>query len=50
MDNELYEYSPLPASPPLQWPGGARAALCVGSDVEHYEVDKPSTSIFGGTA
>lgn len=50
MDNELYEYSPLPARPPLQWPGGARAAFYVGSNVEHYEGDKPSTSIFGGTA
>lgn len=50
MNNELYDYSPLPARPPLQWPGGARVAFYVGLNIEHYEVDKPSTSIFGGTA
>lgn len=50
MNNELYDYTPLPARPPLQWPGGARVAFYVGLNIEHYEVDKPSTSIFGGTA
>ena len=50
MDNELYGYSPIVERPPLTWPGGAKLAVYVGLNVEHYEVDKPSTSIFGGTA
>lgn len=50
MDNELYDYSPIPERPPLSWPGGARVAFYVGLNIEHYQVDKPSTSIFGGTA
>jgi peptidoglycan/xylan/chitin deacetylase (PgdA/CDA1 family) len=50
MDNELYEFSPIVERPPLRWPNGAKLALYVGLNVEHYEVDKPSTSIFGGTA
>src|SRR3954454_16565045 len=50
MDNKLYEYSPITARPKLAWPDGARVAFYVGVNVEHFEVDKPSTSIFGGTA
>jgi allantoinase len=50
MDNRLYEYSPITARPKLNWPNGARVAFYVGLNIEHYEVDKPSTSIFGGTA
>src|SRR3954464_3412314 len=50
MDNKLYEYSPITARPKLTWPDGARVAFYVGVNIEHFEVDKPSTSIFGGTA
>ncbi len=50
MDNQLFPYSPLPERPPLVWPGGARVAFYLGLNIEHYRVDKPSTSIFGGTA
>jgi len=50
MDNQLYEYSPIIDRPRLEWPNGARVAFWIGLNVEHYEVDKPSTSIFGGTA
>jgi peptidoglycan/xylan/chitin deacetylase (PgdA/CDA1 family) len=50
MDNRLYAYSPITARPKLDWPNGARVAFYVGLNIEHYEVDKPSTSIFGGTA
>lgn len=35
---------------PIHWPGGARVAFYVGLNVEHYQVDRPSTSIFPGTA
>lgn len=50
MDNELYGYSPIVERPPLRWPDGKKLAVYVGLNVEHYEVDKPSTSIFSGTA
>jgi allantoinase len=50
MDNKLYDYSPITERPKLKWPNGARVAFYVGLNIEHFEVDKPSTSIFGGTA
>jgi allantoinase len=50
MDNTLYDYSSITSRPKLVWPNGARVAFYVGLNVEHHEVDKPATSIFGGTA
>ncbi|MGI5472715.1 polysaccharide deacetylase family protein [Streptomyces sp. CA-132043] len=50
MDNQLYDYSPIVEREPIHWPGGARVAFYVGLNVEHYQVDRPSTSIFAGTA
>ena len=31
------DHSPLPSRPPLRWPGGARVALWVAPNIEHYE-------------
>ncbi|MFH8347541.1 polysaccharide deacetylase family protein [Streptomyces sp. NPDC018045] len=50
MDNELFDYSPIVEREPIHWPDGARVAFYVGLNVEHYQVDRPSTSIFPGTA
>ncbi|HEV7825199.1 MAG TPA: polysaccharide deacetylase family protein [Mycobacteriales bacterium] len=50
MDNTLYPYSPITERPALTWPGGHRVAFYLGLNIEHYRVDRPSTSIFGGTA
>ncbi|MFE3646796.1 hypothetical protein [Streptomyces sp. NPDC059122] len=50
MDNQLFDYSPITERDPISWPGGARIAFYVGLNVEHYQVDRPSTSIFPGTA
>lgn len=50
MDNQLFGYSPITERPPVHWPGGARVAFYVGLNVEHYRIDRPSTSIFAGTA
>jgi len=50
MDNTLYDYSPIAHRPRLVWPNGARVAFYVGLNVEHYEVDKPATSIVAGTS
>jgi allantoinase len=49
MDNALYDYSPIAGRPGLAWPNGARVAFYVGVNIEHFEIDKPSTSIFAGT-
>jgi allantoinase len=50
MDNTLYTYSPIVSRPKLTWPNGARVAFYVGLNIEHFEVDKPATSISGITA
>jgi peptidoglycan/xylan/chitin deacetylase (PgdA/CDA1 family) len=50
MDNTLYDYSPIIDRPKIVWPHGARLAFYVGLNVEHFEVGKPSTSIWEGTA
>jgi allantoinase len=50
VDNTLYDYWPIVDRPRLVLPNDARIAVWFGVNVEHYEVDKPSTSIFGGTA
>ena len=49
MDNQLYNYSPIVSRPKLAWPNGAKLAFYIGLNIEHFEVDKPSTSIFAGT-
>ena len=50
MDTELFEYSPIVERAPIRWPGHARIAFYVGLNVEHYQVGRPATSIFDGTA
>lgn len=50
MDNELFDYSAIVDREPIRWPGGARVAFYLGLNIEHYQVDRPSTSIFAGTA
>jgi peptidoglycan/xylan/chitin deacetylase (PgdA/CDA1 family) len=50
MDNQLYSYSPIVDRPKIEWPEGKRLAFWIGLNIEHYEVDKPSTSLFPGTA
>lgn len=50
MDNTLYDYSPIVDRPDFTWPDGKRVAFYAGVAVEHYPIDRPSTSIFPGTA
>ncbi|MEU8133335.1 polysaccharide deacetylase family protein [Streptodolium elevatio] len=50
MDNRLYDYSAMVDRAAVRWPGGARVAFYVGLNVEHYRIDRPSTSTFAGTA
>jgi peptidoglycan/xylan/chitin deacetylase (PgdA/CDA1 family) len=49
-ENRLYDYSPINERPPVVWPGRARVAVYVGLNIEHFHLDKPSTSIWDGTA
>src|SRR5262245_36243659 len=50
MDNHLYQDSPIISRPRIEWPNGARIAFWFGLNAEHYQIDKPSTSLFAGTA
>ncbi len=50
MENQLFDYSPIVRRPKLELPNGARVALWIGLNVEHYLIDRPSTSLFPGTA
>ncbi|MGH2873909.1 MAG: polysaccharide deacetylase family protein [Solirubrobacteraceae bacterium] len=50
MNQGLYDYSPIVERPPLSWPGGASVAFYLGVNIEHYQLDKPATSISPVTA
>jgi peptidoglycan/xylan/chitin deacetylase (PgdA/CDA1 family) len=50
MTNPPYEYSLITERAPIQWPGGARVAVYVGLNIEHFVLGQPSTSIHPGTA
>jgi allantoinase len=50
MDNPLYDYSPIVTRPPLALPGGARVAVWVGVNVEHYAWGQPALSLAPFTA
>lgn len=49
-ENQLFDYSPITDRPAINWPGGARVAVYVGLNIEHFLVDRPSTSIWPDTA
>ncbi|PXY20906.1 polysaccharide deacetylase family protein [Prauserella muralis] len=48
--NPLFDYSPIIERPALSWPGGARVAVYIGLNIEHFHLGRPSTSIWPGTA
>jgi allantoinase len=50
MENNLYRYWPIVRRPRLELPNGARVAFWVGLNIEHFLLDKPSTSITPVTA
>jgi allantoinase len=45
MEYDLYNYSPITEREPVPWPDGARIAFYVGLNVEHFLIDRPSTSL-----
>ncbi len=50
MTDSLYHYWPITHRPPIEWPEGKRLAFYVALNIEHFELGKPSTSLFPGTA
>ena len=42
-----FDYSPIIDRPPLRWPNGARVAVWVIPNIEHFLFDRRSTSISG---
>ena len=44
-EHDRFAYSPIVDRPPLRWPNGARVALWVIPNIEHFLFDRPSTSI-----
>ena len=45
-----FAYWPLPERPPIAWPDGARVAVWVAVNTEHYPIDRPGVSIVPITA
>ena len=45
MSGPPFDYRPLPGRPRIEWPNGARVAVWIGLNVEHYAIDKPNLSI-----
>jgi peptidoglycan/xylan/chitin deacetylase (PgdA/CDA1 family) len=43
--HDRFAYSPIVDRPPLRWPNGARVAVWVIPNIEHFLFDRPSTSI-----
>jgi allantoinase len=41
-DPGVYDYDPIGARKPLEWPGGKRVAVWVAPNLEYYEIDPPA--------
>ena len=50
MDHRRFDYSPIVDREPLRFPDGARIAVWVVPNIEHFHFDRPSTSIADVTA
>ena len=44
MDQDFYPWSPIVARPVLRWPGGARVALAVIVNLEHWDWEVPPST------
>lgn len=45
MDHNRFDYSPIIKRKPLKWPNGARVAVWIIPNIEHYEFEIPSTAL-----
>ena len=50
MEHKRFAYSPISRRPRVELPGGARVAVWVTPNVEHYHYDKPAMSLTQMTA
>ncbi len=50
MEHGRFDYSPIVDREPLRFPDGARVAVWVIPNIEHFHWDKPSTSVTAVTA
>ncbi len=50
MEHGRFDYSPIVDREPLRFPNGARVAVWVIPNIEHFHWDKPSTSVTAVTA
>jgi peptidoglycan/xylan/chitin deacetylase (PgdA/CDA1 family) len=48
--HDRFSYSAIVDRPPLRWPNGARVAVWVIPNIEHFLFDRPSSSIIQSTA
>lgn len=48
-EHDRFAYSPIVDRPPLRWPNGARVAVWVIPNIEHFLFDRPSTSVTSAT-
>jgi peptidoglycan/xylan/chitin deacetylase (PgdA/CDA1 family) len=48
-EHDRFDFSPIVDRPPLRWPNGARVAVWVIPNIEHFLFDRPSTSITTAT-
>ncbi|WP_437952637.1 polysaccharide deacetylase family protein [Sorangium sp. So ce296] len=48
--HDRFPYSAISDRPPLRWPNGARVAVWVIPNIEHFLFDRPSASIIAATA
>ncbi|BDI29566.1 hypothetical protein CCAX7_16170 [Capsulimonas corticalis] len=49
LQHDRFPYSPIIDRPPLRWPNGARIAVWVIPNIEHFLFDRPSSSIIQWT-
>jgi allantoinase len=50
MEHQRFEYSPIVQRPPLRLPQGARIAVWIVPNIEHFHYDKPAMSLTPMTA
>jgi peptidoglycan/xylan/chitin deacetylase (PgdA/CDA1 family) len=50
LHHDRFPYSAIVDRPPLRWPNGARVAVWVIPNIEHFLFDRPSSTLVAGTA
>jgi len=48
-EHDRFAFNPIVDRPPLHWPNGARVAVWVIPNIEHFLFDRPSTSVTSAT-